>query len=336
MGQGTRRAVTRLLLLTSVAFGCSRSRSRGGPPPFALVAASSAPAGAAGKPGGGAVIAYADKLDVCSADLTEAGLLRRACAAVTAPVDELAWRGGDIFARLRTGEVVRVHDGQHESIPSPPTATWAAPKPSRPGVEFGPGSEAKLVITAAGEVWLGRCAWTSLLDRPACEAWVYARLVPSLAVQRDPPKKRPPAFAAGLARPPAGVAIQVEQPVGPGEPAKVVCTQGTASSTFTSRRVEGATAGATVTWIAEGSPYYLLDASYDYIETIKADTYLMKACDPHPIESLASSEEDNGIVWGPSGYWLHRRGSGGWVVRSIERAVAELPAAEARPAFQPR
>jgi hypothetical protein len=335
----TGRLLLPLLLLTFAAAGC-RAKPSGGPSDAPRGAPDAAPApsvSAADEPGDSAVITYADKLEVCYATVTRAGLARRSCAAVPERADEIAWRDGDeVVARLRSGKVVRVqHDGKSVELPLPPAAAWAAPKPARPGVELGPGSMQKLVVAAGGEVWLGRCAWVSLVDRPSCEAWVYARILPSPATRRDPPPERAPAFTAWSTRPPAGVEVRVEKPAGLGEPVKVVCSLGAASATFTSRGVEGATAGATVTWIAAGSPYYLLETSYDYIETTKGDVHLMKACDPNPIETVgAVDEEDDGINWGPSGYWVHRRGTEGWAVRRIERVVAELPAAEARPTFR--
>lgn len=284
-----------------------------------------------------ALLAHASDAGICRAYATDTGLQAAPCVHTPAPVAQLAFlKSGEAVALLDSGSVVRTDGSALVALPPPPQSAWARPKPARSGVAMGPGSARKLVVTGEDEVWLGRCAWVALQDEPTCLSWAFARLAPSPATRDDEPRaRRDPAWDAP-STPPSGIKARVEESPESGAPIRVVCTQGGAPSTFTVPGAQGAFTHGSLEWLGAPSRYYRLTVTHDFLETVRGEVLLIKACDATAREAVArvGSQEEAEIVHGPDGLWMHP-GDGGWVVRRRERILGRLPGTTATPVLAP-
>lgn len=281
-----------------------------------------------------ALVAYADGSRVCFAELSPEAISVRACAVTPAPISSMVWRNPTELVVLLEGSRVGIISGvSFSELGMPDEAVWAVPRPQRNDVPMEEGSSAKLVVSERGEIWLGRCAWVVVVDEPACEAWVFARLSGPPAIRRDEPRS---AAGYGPASPPSDIRITVERAAETGKSTRIRCERGPENATFTAPAREGATSSAEVAWLASSSPpSFLLTVAYDYIETVHEEVFLMRACDAVPSAELgALAGEPGGLIWGPRGFFVHR-GESGWVVRAGDRVIGSLPESEALPAFRP-
>ena len=216
-----------LLAVALVLASCDRSPVRLSPEPAAMTAAASAAraepstsasasppierAGAAAGPRNPRSVAYAGDRAVCLALVLRDALAAPSCVALGSPVSQMIWRKrGELALLLDDGRAGVLSHGAFTALPAPPPATFRTPKPASVDFPVREGGKSKIVVSEAGSLWLGRCGWTSLLDKPACLAWVFARLGGAKATRRDEP--RAAASPYGPAGPPAGPHVGVFHP----------------------------------------------------------------------------------------------------------------------------
>jgi hypothetical protein len=323
-------ASTFLLALLATA-SCDTGKPPSPPPPAppAPTALSSAPAPPEPPP---PTLAYADGSRVCLAAVLRGALGAASCVATPSPVAAMVWRkaghdGADLVLLLDDGRVGILSGTSFSALPLPPETTWKVPKPDPAPFSLQPGTRAKLVVSDTGEVWLGRCAWMTVVDMPACQAWVFARLGGAPKVQRDAPKAARSVYDRPVSGP-GDVRLAVEG-------TRVLCERGAEKSTFTAPTEEGASVSADVTWLSASAPWYVVTIAYDYIEVVTYRAFLLRACAAGQGEELTKwSGDQEGLVWGPRGVFAYR-GDSGWIVRAEGKVAGELPPGAAFPAFRP-
>ena len=268
-------------------------------------------------------VAYSDGSRICLAPVVHDTLGAASCIATPSPASAMVWRKHDELALLLDDGRAGILSGMvFSALPLPPEATWKVPKPNPAPFSLQPGTRAKLVVSDAGEVWLGRCAWMTIVDMPACQAWVFARLGGAPKVQRDEPK------AAALvydvpARGPGDVRLAVEG-------TRVLCERGAEKSTFTAPAEEGASVSVHPIWLSPSTPWYVVTVAYDHMEVVRYRAFLLRACASGQGEELTGwSGEEEGLVWGPGGVFAYR-GDAGWVVRVDGRVAESSPRARHR------
>lgn len=241
-----------------------------------------------------------------------------------------------MVALTQEGEVVLVEGAKVTPVKSPPEGTWKASKPAEFEAKYlQPPSmdEPRLVVEASGDVWVGRCAWKFILDKPACVRWVYARLLPSFEVRSEAPVAAPPFDPPDSGNPTELTLTVSDRDAEGGRESHMVCARrGREPVTL---EIPGAnpSASATVEVRAWLSPeLYVARVTLDYIETEIATSYLMRGCEAKSLMDLgASGGDEEPIVWGPEGLWAHPSKEG-WTVRHFDKVVGQL---ESAPVFRP-
>ena len=239
----------------------------------------------------------------------------------------MVWRTrAELALLLDDGRAGILSGMSFSALPLPPETTWKVPKPDPAPPSLQEGTRAKLVISEGGELWLGRCAWMTIVDVPACQAWVFARLGGMPKVQRDEPKAA--AAVYGPASPPGDVRVAVDG-------TRIRCERGAEKSTFVAPTEEGASASVDVSWPSAHAPWYVAMIAYDHMEVVTHKAFLLKACTAAPGEVLTGwAADEEALVWGPSGVFAYR-GNGGWVVRVDGEVVGKLPGSAVTPVFLP-
>jgi hypothetical protein len=225
---------------------------------------------------------------------------------------ELAWVGaapvvllggnGAPIAAMGSGVVGRIGATFEPFAPAPASA-WAAPPPPDADASSSmyrhspdvPGWD--LVVTDAGDVWLGRSEWFFVPDNEGYRDWVYARLAPApAAVTQDKPAPAAPLPLPGVTPPPSVTASLVAiAPQAPdARPLHVVrCTSGGTTVDYPPADQRAELVDVTdLTWLSSQPPRFRADVVVLGYTTVTIPT-LFDGC--------AATGEGRATVAGPDG-----------------------------------
>jgi hypothetical protein len=288
------------------------------------------------------VLAHIQGSQVCLARATAERIEPLTCTETARALALVRWRNArELVALTREGEVVLLEGAKVTPVKSPPEGTWKAKKPAEFDAKYlQPPSmdEPRLLVEASGDVWMGRCAWTFILDKPACVRWVYARLLPSLEVRSEAPLAAPP-YDSPDAGNPSELTLTVpdrdaeDRDAEGGRAAHMVCARRGREPVMLEIPDANPSANASVevrAWLAP--ELYIARVTLDFLETEVATSYLMRGCEAKPLMVLGAGDGDEEpMIWGPAGLWAHPSKEG-WTVRHFDRVLGHL---ESAPVFRP-
>lgn len=274
---------------------------------------------------------------VCLARATAERIEPLTCTETARALALVRWRSArELVAFTQEGEVVLVEGAKVTPLKSPPEGTWKADKPAEFDAKYlQPPSmdEPQLVVEQDGDVWIGRCAWKFILDKPACVRWVYARLLPSFEVQSEAPMNAPPFDPPSSGNPTELTLTVLDRDVERGQESRMVCARRGQEPVTLEIPDMSPSAFARAEVFAWLSPdLYIARVKIDYTEVAFTKSYLMRGCEAKPLMDLGEDgEDDEPIRWGPSGLWAHGS-EGGWTVRHFDQVIGRLDSA---PVFRP-
>ena len=122
---------------------------------------------------------------------------------------DLVWTAPDALY-LRAGAAVSKLDGDALAPVALPPAKTFATSHQKDEQRFDPPQQ-RLIATANGELWLGRCGWGYQgPEVESCQEWAYARLAPAPVITRRDAPESAPDFAHPAIAPPSSVTASIE------------------------------------------------------------------------------------------------------------------------------
>ena len=257
-------------------------------------------------------------------EATPAGLRLLRSVQAPAAIAAVEWVGAAPVVMLeafgegeaaRNGEIGRITERGYEPLAALPAATWAiAPAPE--GLDRFHTPHWKLIVTADGAIWQGRCEWGYFGDGDACTEFVYARLAPApVATVREEPRSGRPVFRLPPTPPSPTTRVElvdVDRPSTADEPRRAPikilrCTQGGRTIEYPPKGDREHGMSGEITWLSTEPPMYSVErweeGEEPYLRSIlfegcaESRTYATAEVEPGPDGVFAIVGEETSLRW---------------------------------------
>jgi hypothetical protein len=258
-------------------------------------------------------------------EATSAGLRELRSVQAPAEIGAVEWVGAEPVVMLeafgegeaaRHGEIGRITERGYEPFAALPAATWEI-TPAPEGFDHFHTPHWKLIVSADGSIWQGRCEWGYFGDGDACTEFVYARLSPPpVATVREEPRSGRPVFRLAPTPPfmtTQVVLVNVDRPPTEDEPKRepitiLRCTQAGKTTEYPPADDREHGLSGEITWLSTEPPMYLVErwdeGEEPYLRSIlfegcaESPTFASAKVEPGPGGVFAIIGEQTSIRWG--------------------------------------